>query len=313
MISMTTRETTPIVPLIAIGAIAVAADCHRAPPITPSASGVRVISGVGFNQPENLVYDPAADAYYVSNMGPGDPAARDDNGYISNVACDGRVMATRKNAGGAAGVTLDAPKGLSIGGDTLVVADVGAVRFFNRVTGAPIRMETIPGLAMNDVAYAPDGSLWITDTGPDRTATPIDTSKDEDAVWRIAPNGRVRAVARGLSLDRPDGIVLDGNSALVTTFGANRIERVSDGVAKSAIVATLGGGKVDGLRRMADGSLIATSWDAQKVWSLDAACRAHTLLSGVVSPAGVAVDTRHHRLAVTSMKGNSLYLVPLGS
>jgi sugar lactone lactonase YvrE len=313
MISTTTRETAPIVPLIAIGAIAVAADCHRAPPVTPSVSNVRVISGVGFNQPENLVYDSAADVYYVSNLGPGDPAARDDNGYISKVASDGRVIAARWIAGGSAAVTLDAPKGLTIRGDTLVVADVGAVRFFNRVTGTPIRMETIPGVAMNDVAYAADGSLWITDSGPERTTTPVDTSKDEDAVWRLAPNGRVTAVARGLSLDRPDGLVLDGNSALVTTFAANRIERVSDGTGKSTVVATLGGGKVDGLRRMVDGSLIATSWDAQKVWSLDAAFRPHTLLSGVVSPAGVAVDTRHHRLAVTSMKGNSLYLVPLGS
>ena len=35
------------------------------------------------------------------------------------------------------------------------------------------------------------------------------------------------------------------------------------------------------------------------------------ILSEVASPAGVTVDWRRDRLAVTSMQGNSMYLVPL--
>lgn len=312
MMSSSTRVSAPVVPVIAVGALAIAAGCHRAPAVMETTPAATVIGNAGFSQPENLVYDSVADLYYISNMGPGDPAAHDNNGYISKVAPDGRVVALRWIAGGTHGVTLDAPKGLALRGDTLAIADVGAVRLFNRQTGMPIRVETLPGLVMNDVAYADDGSLWVTDTGPDRTTTPIDTSKDVDAVWRVAPNGSVRAVARGLALERPDGLVLDGGSALVATFGGNRIERVSDGSAGPTVVATLGGGKVDGLRRLPDGSLVATSWDARAVWRLDATHTAHPLLANVTSPAGLAVDTRHHRLAVTSMQDNRLYLVPLG-
>jgi hypothetical protein len=55
-----------------------------------------------------------------------------------------------------------------------------------------------------------------------------------------------------------------------------------------------------------------TSWDAKTVWRLDAAGSPHALLTNVTSPAGLAVDTHHHRLAVTSMQGNRMYLVPLG-
>jgi sugar lactone lactonase YvrE len=311
MMSSSGRVTTPLVPFLAVGAVAVAANCHRSPAVTPSASAVTVIGNVGFSQPENLVYDSVADVYYISNMGVGNPAARDDNGFISKVAANGQVLALRWIAGGAHGATLDAPKGLAIRGDTLAIADVGAVRLFNRVTGAPIRVETLPGLVMNDVAYASDGSLWITDTGPDRTTTPVDTSKDVDAVWHVATNGKVRAVARGLFLDRPDGIVLDGGAALVATFGGNHVERVVEGAPSATVVATLAGGKVDGLRRLADGSLVATSWDAHTVWHLDAAHTPHVLLTDVNSPAGLAVDTRHHRLAVTSMQDNRLYLLPL--
>jgi len=54
-----------------------------------------------------------------------------------------------------------------------------------------------------------------------------------------------------------------------------------------------------------------TSWDARAVWRAHPGESPRVLLSGVTSPAGVAVDTRRDRLAVTSMQGNSLYLLPL--
>src|SRR4051812_31941164 len=240
--------------------------CRHAVVLTPQSDGVTTVANVGFSQPENILYDSLADVYLVSNMGPGDPAARDDNGFISRVSPEGRVLTLRWIAGGQNGAVLDAPKGLTIRGDTLVVADVGGVHLFDRRTGAPLESIKLPGLVMNDVAFAPDGSLWITDTGPDRTPGPVDTTKDLDAVWRVDRRGRVQAVARGLSLARPDGIVLDGAGALVSTFGANRIERVGSGVGNSvATHATLPGGRVDGLRRLPDGRLVTTSWDAKTV------------------------------------------------
>jgi hypothetical protein len=295
--------------LVAVAALATG--CHNVPPSsTPSASVVTTIAASGFNQPENLVYDSVGDVYLVANMGGGGPA-RDDNGFISRVAPDGRVISLRWIAGGVNGATLDAPKGLAIRGDTLAVADIGAVHYFSRSTGAPLGSVTLPGVVMNDLAFAPDGTLWITDTGPDRGTSPIDTSKDMDAVWTVSPAGAVSAVARGLALSRPDGLVLDGNGVLVATFGANRIERVAPGMPGATTTATLPGGRVDGLRRLGDGSLLVTSWDAKTVWRLPPAGAPVALLTAVTSPAGVAVDTRRHQLAVTSMQSNTMYLLPL--
>ena len=74
---------------------------------------------------------------------------------------------------------------------------------------------------------------------------------------------------------------------------------------------TVPGGRVDGLRRLPDGDIAVTSWDARAVWRAHPGESPRVLLSGVTSPAGVAVDTRRDRLAVTSMQGNSLYLLPL--
>lgn len=133
-----------------------------------------------------------------------------------------------------------------------------------------------------------------------------------DSVWRVPPGGRPRAVARGLALDRPDGMVLDGSVALVSTFGAHRIERVGATLPDGGQpVVALPAGKVDGLRRLPDGALAVTSWDARAVWRLSADGATRPLLRDVTSPAGVAVDTRRHRLAVTSLQEDALYLLPL--
>jgi sugar lactone lactonase YvrE len=287
--------------------------CYHAPSGAPrpGAEPVRTIANVGFDEPENLVYDSASDVYLVSNI-VGEPATRDNNGFISRVSPDGQVIALKWIAGGVNGAVLDAPKGLAIRGDTLVVADVGAVHLFDRRTGAPIATHALPGLVMNDVAWGADGTLWITDTGPDRSKTPVDTTKDLDAVWQIMPDGRVRAVARGLALDRPDGILLDDNGALVTTFGANRIEHVNArGERGQQTVMTLPAGRVDGLRRLPDGAMVVTSWDAKSVYRARPGDSLRVLLTDVTSPAGVAVDTKRERLAVTSMQNNTLYLLPL--
>jgi sugar lactone lactonase YvrE len=304
---------TAVAGVLCAACTASASGCYRSPSAapTPGSAPVRTIASAGFDEPENLVYDAASDVYLVSNI-VGDPAARDNNGFISRVSPDGQILTLKWIAGGVNGAVLDAPKGLAIRGDTLAVADVGSVHLFDRRTGAPIATHALPGLVMNDVAWGADGTLWITDTGPDRTKTPVDTTKDLDAVWRITPDGRVRPVARGLALDRPDGILLDDNGALVTTFGASRIEHVSaSGERGQQTVMTLPGGRVDGLRRLPDGAMVVTSWDTKSVYRARPGDSLRVLLADVTSPAGVAVDTKRARLAVTSMQNDALYLLPL--
>jgi len=307
------RMTAAVAAAFYAACTASAFGCYHSPSgaPTPGSTPVRTVANVGFDEPENLVYDSLSDVYLVSNI-VGSPAARDNNGFISRVSPEGRVLALKWIAGGVNGAVLDAPKGLAIRGDTLVVADVGGVHLFDRRSGAPIATHTLPGLVMNDVAWSADGTLWITDSGPDRSRTPVDTTKDLDAVWQILPDGQVRAVARGLALDRPDGLLLDDDGALVATFGANRIEQVNaSGERGQQTVMTLPGGRVDGLRRLPDGAMVVTSWDAMSVYRARPGDSLRVLLTDVTSPAGVAVDTRRGRLAVTSMQKNALYLLPL--
>jgi hypothetical protein len=279
-----------------------------ASPSTPPGDTVKV-AHAGLSGPENLVYDSVADVFLVSNVN-GEPGARDNNGFISRVAPDGKVITLKWIEGGRRGARLDSPKGLAIRGDTLVIADLGAVHYFDRRSGRPLRSIKLPGKIMNDVAFADDGTLYVTDTGPIRDKQPVDTSADLDAVYRISQGGKVETVARGLELHRPDGIVVDPQETLVATFAGDRIERVQNDGSAPATYATLPGGRVDGLRRLGDGDLLATSWDTKSVYRISGGVP-HQLISGIESPAGIAVDSRRNRLAISSMEENTITIVPL--
>ena len=65
-----------------------------------------IISPAGFNAPEAVRYDSDQDVYFVTNWGAGDPAAKDNNGYISRMSPEGKVDQPRLIAGGTGGATL---------------------------------------------------------------------------------------------------------------------------------------------------------------------------------------------------------------
>ena len=106
-------------------------------PVVDSTAPGRTATVNGFKTPESVRYDSAGDVFYVSNIN-GSPVAKDNNGFISRMKPDGTIDSLELIAGGRNGVTLNAPKGLALIGDTLWVADIDAVRAFNVRTGAVV-------------------------------------------------------------------------------------------------------------------------------------------------------------------------------
>src|SRR5690606_29648988 len=115
--------------LAAAAGVGCARDADR-----PPARRIAVVRG--FSGPEAVRYDPRQDVYFVFNsVGVG--SVKDGNGYISRVsAADLRVETFVQS--GRGGAVLHAPKGIALQGDTLWVADIDALRGFDRRTGAPL-------------------------------------------------------------------------------------------------------------------------------------------------------------------------------
>jgi hypothetical protein len=140
------------------------------PQATLAPSVIR-IADVGFATPESVLHDTGADVYLVSNVN-GAPTEKDGNGFISRVSPDGQVLDLKWIDGTAAGVTLNAPKGLAIDGGRLYVADIDCIRIFDESTGAPAGEVCVEGASfLNDVGTARGGGVLFTDSGLDATGS----------------------------------------------------------------------------------------------------------------------------------------------
>src|SRR5215813_10716960 len=104
-----------------------------AAPATPS----KVAQIDSLQTPESVLWDQSQDVYFVSNIN-GNPNAKDNNGFISKLSPEAGPTTLHFIDGGKNGVTLNAPKGLAVHGDTLWVTDIDAVRAFSATTGAPL-------------------------------------------------------------------------------------------------------------------------------------------------------------------------------
>jgi len=274
------------------------------------------------------------DVYVVSNI-VGSPLAKDDNGFLTRVAPTGKVLVTRWVDGRRAEVELHAPKGMALQGDTLYVADIDVVRRFDRQTGAPRGLIRVPGATfLNDLAAAPDGSLYVSDSGfgpKGNTGT--------DAVWRIAPDPKrglaapvVHQIVAGTDLAHPNGLAVTGRKApavgegsrwdltvWVVSFGGDTL-RAFGPRGEPRGVARLPAGGLDGLVALdgdlRGGTFFVSSWKAQAIFR-------GTLVRGELvgafepifqhlrAPADIGWDTKRRRLLVPRFEEDAVQILPL--
>ena len=268
------------------------------------------IADVGFDTPESVLHDTEADAYLVSNIG-GNPTAEDDNGFISRIAPNGELVALKWIDGQTDAVTLNAPKGMAIIGDTLFVTDITVVRAFDRVSGESIGYWEVPGATfLNDLAVGPHGSLYVSDSG----LNPDFSSSGTDAVYRFE-DGEPVAVAEGTALARPNGLAVRNDVLIMVSFGAPEIRTVSITGGDPTVLAELPGGQLDGVVVLADGDILVSSWETSSVYRVPdmAEGEAAAVIEGVPSPADIGWDAERNRVLIPVFQENRVEIHPLDS
>src|ERR1043166_2595228 len=227
----------------------------------------------GMDTPESVKYDEALDVFFVSNI-VGNPSNKDGQGFIAMVRADSTNVMKKLVESGKA-VTLNAPKGLAITGDTLWVADIDVVHAINKKTGALVANIPIQGATfLNDVAVGPDGAVYVTDTGIKFDATGNITHPGVNRIFRIAGR-KVTTVAEGDSLNNPNGLTWDkaGNRWLLAPFGGMDVQALTNG-AKNPTKLASGPGQYDGIEILSDGRILVSSWADSAV---------HVISGGVMS------------------------------
>lgn len=251
---------------------------------------VQIWSLEGFQDPESVVFDPREKVFYVSNMN-GAADAKDGNGFISKVSTDGRML----NKAWATG--LNAPKGMTIAGRKLYVADIDQlveVTFSN----SSLKKYPAPGAKfLNDVTSDAFGHVYVSDML-------------SDSIWRLASR-KLSLWVKNPALASPNGLLAEKDRIVVGSWGVmtNGFETqvpghlVTVSLAKRTVAALGDGapvGNIDGVEPDGKGNYFVTDW------------MAGTLL--LVSPSGAALkimDVGQGAADLTYLPGPHILVVPL--
>jgi sugar lactone lactonase YvrE len=258
----------------------------------------------GIKVPESILFDAESDVYLVSNVN-GAPLDADNNGYISKVAPDGKLVELKWIESGKKGATLNAPKGMAVVGDTLYVADISFVRMFDKKSGEPKGKVGIVGATfLNDIAAAPDGTIYVSDSGLKAGKEGFDPT-GSDAIFKVTPKGATKLIADKEQLGRPNGLLADDTGVWVVTFGSGELYHVTkDG--KKERAQTLPIGSLDGIARLPDGSILISSWAGSSVMRGMPGGTFEALITDVKSPADIAFDTKRNALVIPLFQADTV-------
>jgi sugar lactone lactonase YvrE len=264
----------------------------------------------GFLKPESAVYDADGDRYLVSNIN-GVGLVKDNNGFISVLSPDGQVTNLKWIEGGKNKVTLDGPKGLVISKGILYAADITVVRMFDLKTGASKGNIAVPGAtSLNDIAAAPDGKIYVSDTGKKvgadgKTLEP----NGNDAIY-VINKGKAKALAKRTELGQPNGLVwTDKGLVAVTNDDSGEVYRL-DEKAKRQDVTKVPAGQLDGLLSLGD-SLLVTSWASNAIYRGKLGGTFDVAIPDQKSPADIGYDTKRGRLLVPLLMENTVAVYEL--
>lgn len=248
----------------------------------------RVAIVEGLAGPESVRYDPDQDVFFVSNFN--GESSGDANGFISRVTADGEIESLKFMVG-SDDAPLHGPRGMYIVGDTLWAADAAGLHAFNRHTGARLSFVDFtsvdPGF-LNDIAQAPDGSLYITDTGRGR-------------LYRLS-QGHVEFVTNLPT--KPNGITWDETNAyfILAPWDSQRVLAIAPGDSTAHEIGQSPTDRIDGLEFVGSMLLLSSQSD-QRIHVIEDGATS-VLIDTKDNPADIGIDTKRNRIAVPYVAAN---------
>jgi len=207
-----------------------------------------------FKVPECVLYSPAENMLYVSNID-GKPSEKDLKGSISKVSRDGKTI-THNWA-----INLSAPKGMGIFKKKLFVADLQELVVIDINSGDILERIVVPGsVFLNDVTIAPDGTVYVSDS---HTGKVHQVKKSEvstylenkvsinglfadgndlylavkDTLYKADKNKKLSVIATGMD-ESSDGIELTSNKDFIVSCWNGIVYHIKKDGSKTVLLDT---------------------------------------------------------------------------
>jgi len=253
---------------------------------------------IGLASPNSFVGDPSGSEYFISNIN-GEPDARDNNGFITKLNAEGKVIHLKFIQGGGTEVSLHAPKGMALAGELLYVADLDQLKGFDKTTGKLVATVSFLSrsqapVSLTDVAASPTGLLYVTD-------------QMANAIYRVTPtdNHRVDLLIQDDKLAGPAGIAIHPKTNHLITVSWEKgkiLEITPDGQLTelepngffTSRFQNLSGVDFDRW-----GNMYVSDFTKGKVWRMTRDHRFQVIAEHLPAPADIGID-----------RANNLILVP---
>ena len=250
-----------------------------------------LVSGISmsqsYNNPESIIYDQAADRYFISNKGGNTIVQLNSDNELTNFVTS----------------DLNAPKGLLIVGDTLVSVNNTSVQGFLLSDGSRVFNVAIEGAVfMNDVTTDNRGNLYVSDTST-------------GVIFQISlKTGKYSSLVSNLK--NPNGLLYDSerNAILICNWGNNaKIQsfNLSDSTLSDLVTTELS--NLDGLAGDDAGNIYVSSWGSNAVYRFDSSFKNPPVLisEGHNGPADIFIIKDKKRLCVPNFNSGKIEFVNL--
>ena len=253
----------------------------------------------GLKSPQSMVVDPVHQEYFISNVN-GEPAQRDNNGFIAKLDKEGHILNLHFIQGGKGSTVLHAPKGMAVVQDTLYVTDLDGLHAFNTRSGElmtsikfPITEMKSRGIGPVDVVHTQKGLLYasVPDTN---TIFQIDVAQEHTVSVFVQDD--LLAGPRGLAVHPKTGHLI------VVTWNSGKILEIDHtGTIKEIFSNSFFSRRfknLDGVAFDTWGSMYISDFTAGKIWRMHPDQSLQVIGEYLTSPADISVDQLNHLILV---------------
>jgi DNA-binding beta-propeller fold protein YncE len=252
--------------------------------------------------PYSFVNDPVGKGYFISSVN-GEAETADNNGFITKLDSNGKLLNLKFIQGGKDDVTLHAPKGMALVEHVLYVADLDTLRGFDTTTGKPVMALIIRSpptsqseplqSSLSDVTFDGKGHLYCSD-------------QKANTIYRVdLATQTVSVLATDRSLAGPSGLAVHPKSGqiIAVSWEKGKISEVSpEGVVTELFSNSFFSSRFQNLRGVDFdrwGNMYVSDFTTGKVWRMSWDKRFQVIAEFLPSPGDLSID-----------RANNLILVP---